>query len=123
MKKTLLLLFAIFAIALVGCSDDKDNEYKESIIGTWELTEMNINGKWIPMIKPTYATFNNDGTYSGRGYFGNGKGTYDISGKTVICYIGGNEYVRYEIIDLSSTTCTLKMIMDGSNINIKCEKR
>ena len=41
----------------------------------------------------TYATFNSDGTYNGRGYFGNGSGTYKISGNTIICYIEGEEYL------------------------------
>ena len=84
---------------------------------------MKVDGRWYPMIRPTYAKFNQDGTYVGRGYFGNGYGTYDISGKTITCYVDGHEYVRYDIVELMSNTCTLKMMMGGDSMDIKCEKR
>ena len=115
MRKTFLLFLAISSIVLLGlcsCSNDKDDEYKDAIIG-----------RWYPMIRPTYAKFNQDGTYVGRGYFGNGYGTYDISGKTITCYVDGCEYVRYEVVELMSNTCTLKMMMGGDSMDIKCEKR
>lgn len=45
------------------------------------------------------------------------------SGKTITCYVDGYEYVRYEIVELMSNTCTLKMMMGGDSMDIKCEKR
>ena len=126
MRKKFLLFLAIFSIVLLGlcsCSNDKDDEYKDAIIGTWELVQVKVDGRWYPMIRPTYAKFNQNGTYVGRGYFGNGYGTYDISGKTITCYVDGYEYVRYEIVELMSNTCTLKMMMGGDSMDIKCEKR
>ena len=70
MRKKILLFLAIFSIVLLGlcsCSDDKDDEYKDAIIGTWELVQVKVDGRWYPMIRPTYAKFNQDGTYVGRG--------------------------------------------------------
>lgn len=123
MKKTLFMLFAILSVALASCSDDDDNnEYKEAIIGKWELTQIEFGGGWTSMPRPAYATFNSDGTYSGRGYFGNGSGTYKISGNTIICYIEGEEYVRYDIIELKSNTCILNMKIGSESFKIKCEK-
>ena len=46
MRKKFLLFFAIFSIVLLGlcsCSDDKDDEYKDAIIGTWELIQVGTN--------------------------------------------------------------------------------
>lgn len=43
MRKKFLLFLAIFSIVLLGlcsCSDDKDDEYKDAIIGTWELVQL-----------------------------------------------------------------------------------
>lgn len=74
-------------LGLCSCSDDDDSEYKDAIIGTWELTQIEFGGGWTSIPRRTYATFNSDGTYNGRGYFGNGSGTYKISGNTIICYI------------------------------------
>lgn len=31
--------------------------------------------------------------------------------------------VRYEIVELMSNTCILKMMMGGDSMDIKCEKR
>ena len=115
MRRKFLLFSAIFSIVLLGlcsCSNDKDDEYKDAIIGTWELVQAKVDGRWYPMIRPTYAKFNQDGTYVGRGYFENGYGTYDISGKTITCHVDGHEYVRYEIVELMFNTCILKEAAD-----------
>ena len=66
----------------------------------------------------TSATFNANGTYSGRGYFGYGNGTYKAEGKTIITYIGGKEYLRYDVIRLSGNTCELRMYQTGSDADI-----
>lgn len=128
MKKNVLfsvimLLFATFI--LPSCSKDKDEPSKSDIVGTWQLSEVSSDGvdfaTW--MLETTTATFNSNGTYSGRGAFGNGTGTWKQSGKTITCYVDGMEYVKYEVIELASTTCTLKMTMGTSSIWIKCIKK
>ena len=80
MKKTLFLLITILTISFIGCSDDDDSEYKDAIIGTWELTQIEFGGGWTSIPRRTYATFNSDGTYNGRGYFGNGSGLIKFLG-------------------------------------------
>lgn len=53
MRKKFLLFFAISSIVLLGlcsCSNDKDDEYKDAIIGTWELVQVKVDGRWYPMI-------------------------------------------------------------------------
>ena len=83
MKKTLFLLITILMISFIGCSDDDDSEYKDAIIGTWELTQIEFGGGWTSIPRRTYATFNSDGTYNGRGYFGNGSGTVSYTHLTL----------------------------------------
>ena len=106
MKKTLFLLITILTISFIGCSDDDDSEYKDAIIGTWELTQIEFGGGWTSIPR----------------YFGNGSGTYKISGNTIICYIEGEEYVRYDIIELNSNSCTLNMKIGSEEFKIKCIK-
>lgn len=126
--KRLFMLMAILipAIAFTACSDDdKDEPTLNDIVGTWKLSQVSTdNGQnyiaWP--FKTTTATFKSDGTYSGQGYFGNGSGTWKQNGKTIITYVGGEEYMRYEVKELTSTTCTLVMAQDGSSMWVKCVK-
>lgn len=95
---------------------------KMLLLAHGELTQIEFGGGWTSIPRRTYATFNSDGTYNGRGYFGNGSGTYKISGNTIICYIEGEEYVRYDIIELNSNSCTLNMKIGSEEFKIKCIK-
>lgn len=127
MKKILLLVFTMIVV-LSGCSNDdegsKFNYDLNLLYGTWEVTH--IAGLPISMVtsKTTTATFNTDGTYSGKGYFGVGTGTYKAEGNVISCYIDGDLYAMYEVLDLDGITCELSMSMGGEDkINIKCKKR
>jgi hypothetical protein len=43
MRRKFLLFLSISSIVLLGvcgCSNDKDDEYKDAIIGTWELVQL-----------------------------------------------------------------------------------
>lgn len=127
MKKHLFLLLALVvtSFAFVSCSDDDDNQYNSSIIGTWKVTEVKTSqsGSYIAWpFKTTYASFKSDGTYYGSGYFGNGNGTWSIKGNTVDTYVGCELYASYEIISVTPTTAELKMSMGGDAIWIKCKK-
>ena len=44
MKRNLLMLFVATAI-LFSCSDDKDDENNDSIVGTWDLTAYEIDAE------------------------------------------------------------------------------
>ena len=77
------------------------------------------------VFKPTYATFNADGTYSGRGALGAGKGTYKAQGKTITCYVEGKEFLKYDVLSLSGKECELKVYQTGSSssVRIRCKKQ
>lgn len=139
MKKLLLSMSLLLGmvVALSGCKKDEPNTFDyplETLYGTWRITHVEQkNGSMLDVttplaenvFKPTYATFNSDGTYSGRGYFGNGSGTYKAQGKTITCYIGGSEYVKYDVLSLSGQECELKMMITGNNTSskIRCKKQ
>lgn len=133
MKKFFNLTFfpvvLMLIVSLTSCSKDDDNgplddfDYPaETIYGTWKVTRV---ATIIWPYETTTATFNSDGTYRGRGYFGTGSGTYSGKGKTLSCYIDGELYCRYEVESLSGTTAVLKMYAADSStsLTLTCEKQ
>lgn len=140
MKKLLLTMIALvgLVVAFSGCSkSDEPNGFdypQETLHGTWRVTHVeqkdgsmfDVTTSFAESVfEPTYATFKADGTYSGRGYFGNGSGTYKAQGKTITCFIEGVEYLKYDVLSLSGKQCELKMYQTGStsSIKIRCEKQ
>lgn len=137
--KRILFVTLCLVMVLSGCSKDDDQSFDYDIdllVGKWRVTHIESDerdGTYLNVIdepgaslfEPTYATFNSNGTYSGEGFFGNGSGTYSTSGKTIITYIEGSEYLRYDVLTLSGTNAELKMYESkGSNsIKIKCKKQ
>ncbi len=131
--KTIAYLFAmIIALNAQSCGSDNDNNEpdqptKNDIVGTWKLYAISTDdgasfSNWP--FETTSATFKGDGSYSGKGYFGNGSGTWKQNGKTVITYVKGEEFYRYAINSLTSSTCTLTMSQESSkaSILVKCVK-
>lgn len=141
MKKFLLTTVVLVGLVMAFSACSKDDEPQngfdyslETLYGTWRVTHVEQkDGSMFDVttsvaetfFKPTYATFNADGTYSGRGYFGNGSGTYKAQGKTISCFIDGTEYLKYDVLSLSGTQCELKMYQSGSSsfIKIRCKKQ
>lgn len=137
MKKYLFALL-VCVMAFAGCSKDdetpKFNYDLETLYGTWRVTEIQQkDGSFLDVttsvaemvFEPTYATFNENGTYSGRGEFGTGSGTYKAEGNTIYTYVEGVEYLRYEVKSLSGEKCHLVMKEQGSSstLEIKCTKQ
>jgi hypothetical protein len=132
MKKWLFLMIVplvalVFALSSCSSSDDDDPlsgfDYPAATLyGTWKITKYESIA-WP--YQTTTATFNSDGTYYGRGYFGTGSGTYTASGKTIRCYVDGELYCRYEVVSLSGTTAVLDMYASSgsTSIRITCTKQ
>lgn len=129
MKK--LFFFLMLPLFFVACSSDDDNnddnDIKTQIIGKWNITHIDM-GTGIGYVEipaemaGTYATFSSDGKFFGTGYYGNGEGTYTISGKTIKCYVDGELFVTYDIISLTPPTAELKMSQGIGSIKVKCKK-
>lgn len=135
MKKVLLSVLLIASIiTLTSCSKDDEADFNypmETLYGTWKGTDIKVDGSWIDVTSWLYSkfafsiTFHSDGTYSGKGYFGNGSGTYTAKGKTIITYVNGKEYLRYEVKSLSNNIAELSMTVDGSGetLEVKVKKK
>lgn len=137
MKKKVLLAIIGITLFIGGCSKDDVStsmfDYDiNTLIGTWEVTHMTIDGNYVDVTTPPYsstfprttATFNKDGSYFGAGFFGSGSGTYKAKGKTITTFVDGVVYLKYDVLSLIGNTCELIMYdTDKSdNIKIKCRK-
>ena len=113
MKKQLRdLLFAIFALLLIACGkdngkDEPNNTFtlnREDIIGCWQVAQAKFDESAKMTDWPyedTYATFEENGLYKGEGYFGNGKGTYSVSGNVITTKVDNVPYIVYEVTEIS----------------------
>jgi hypothetical protein len=128
MKKVLFLLAMLPMLVFTACSDDDEESFNypmEELYGTWEGTEIDMDGTIIDLTDWVYskyrfsATFNQDGTYSGSGYFGNGSGKYKATGDMIYTYIDGKEYMRYQVVSMKGNKATLIMMMEGSDETLK----
>lgn len=129
MRKILFMMAMILPFfVFTSCSKDDEPTFDydlNMIYGTWGLDEVDTgNGYQNWILEETSATFKKDGSYYGRGYFGEGSGTYTAEGKTITCFVGGKEYIKYDVLDLNGNKCELRMYMTGSeeDIKIKCIK-
>lgn len=136
MKKlfSLILLCTACMFIFSSCSkeDGEDFDYPmETLYGTWEGTDMKVKDTWIDLTNILYSkfsfsiTFHSDGTYYGKGYFGNGDGTYKAIGNMIYTYVDGEEYYSYKIKSLDNNKAELLMGVTGSDdwIEIKVEKK
>ncbi len=115
-----------------SCSkDDKDdfNYPIDELYGTWDVTNINVDGKWYDITQYPYTkfamsiTFYQNGKYYGSGYLGNGSGTYEAKGNTITTYINNEVYATYTVNSLNSSVAELTMKMGGESLQMKAKKR
>lgn len=135
MKKyfSIMAVFVTALLSFASCSSDDDEEQSfnypmESLYGTWEGTEIKTDDvtidltNWLWYEYDFSITFNSDGTYRGKGYFGNGTGTYKAQGDMIYTYVSGEEYARYKVLSFSNNTATLIMYKDNESVQLKVKK-
>lgn len=131
--------FTLMLITLMVVSCEKDEKVDSSfnydidlLYGTWRVTHVEqSDGSFLDVttsvaqnfFEPTYATFKSDGTYSGKGFFGNGSGTYKTSGNTITTYVENEVYLMYDVVSLNAGECQLVMRDDSGSMKIKCKKQ
>lgn len=137
MKTKILLTLVLLCTIFSSC--DKEEKEKnsfdypmETLYGIWDGTEIYLEktSQWVDITKYPYTEFGfsirfkSDKTYTGSGYFGNGSGTYEAIGKTVITYVNGKEYARYTVKSLTNNRAELTMDMGGtSTMDVRVKKK
>lgn len=133
MKRICNILSAVvLLIASISCSKEERFDYSmDDLCGTWEGVAIKTSPEegWYDITKYPFdkfafsITFYSDGSYYGRGYFGNGKGTYKAFGNTIETYVDGTPYFTYKVKSLGYERAELTMSSSGSSIEIKVVKR
>ena len=121
--KKLIIFFSLMFSALVfvscGSDDEPDLQFdKNTIIGTWEITEVQGSPEWWWIVTGTMLTFNSNGTCS-TGF--SVEDSYKIEGGQVKTYYAETQepmYV-YELMGKNGNTLTVKMkgTLDESNLS------
>jgi hypothetical protein len=73
---------------------------RDDIIGCWKVIQAKYDEgakmtDWA--FEDTYATFEENGLYKGEGYFGDGEGTYSVSGNVITTKVNNVPYIIYEV--------------------------
>ena len=121
--KKLFLFFSLMVatMALVSCGNDDEPNLqfdKETIVGTWEITEVQGTPEWWWIVKGTTLTFNSNGTCS-TGF--SMEDSYKIEGGQVKTYYADTMepmYI-YELQGKNGNTLTVKMkgTLDESDLS------
>ena len=156
MKRIALILLSILAVAAcdidINISKEPDNTEnsenlesgnpsdespleRELIYGTWKIIRAKYSEDaqlttWE--YEDTYATFKENGIYEGEGYYGNGEGTYSVSGRTITAYICNEPFIKYEVLDITESgdeedldlyaEIKITIVSSEQNIWITCKK-
>ena len=122
MKKFILFFSLVVAtMALVSCGNDDEPNLqfdKETIVGTWEITEVQGTPEWRWIVTGTKLTFNSNGTCT-TGF--SMEDSYKIEGGQVKTYYAETQepmYI-YELQSKKGNTLTVKMkgTLDESNLS------
>lgn len=127
---SIILVALITLLSSVSCSKEEKFDYSmDTLCGTWQGTDVKVNGQWKDITSDIYEsfhfsiTFHSDGTYYGKGYFGTGSGTYKAFGKTIETYVGGELFYTYHVNSMNGRTAELTMSSKGSSIEIRVKKQ
>lgn len=135
MRHIIRTLAALLVAVLGTTSCQKESgwnfDYPQETLcgGTWNGIAVYTDNHWVDITSPMFSNlqfsirFNTDGTYYGRGYFGNGSGTYKASGKTITTYIDGELFYTYTVKTMTGNEAELTMVSaKGSSIDIRVRK-
>ena len=123
MKKLFIIFSLMFtALAFVSCGSDDEPDLqfdKNTIVGTWEITEVQGTAQWRWIVKGTTLIFNSNGTCS-TGF--SMEDFYIIEGGQVKTYYADTMepmYV-YELLGKNGNTLTVKMkgTLDESDLSV-----
>ena len=108
---------------------------RELICGTWKIIRAKYSEdaqltEWEH--EDTYAIFNENGIYKGEGYWGNGEGTYSVSGRNITAYINNEPFIKYEVLEITESgdeedldlyaEIKITIVSSEQNVWVTCKK-
>lgn len=133
MKRFIYIIIALFAT--ISCGKDSGNNEPDStftlnrsdIIGCWKVIQAKFDESatmtaWS--FPDTYAMFEENGLYRGSGHFGEGTGTYSVSGNIITAKVDNVPYIVYEVTGLTGERAELTATLQSNQMKIwmVCQK-
>lgn len=123
MKKLLFIMLAIMPMIFTSCSSDDDESTLpfdvSTIVGTWEITEVDGTSEWSWIGRGRLLTFNSDGTCETDFSMEN---SYKIEGGQIKTYYRqtGEPMLVYTLLSKESETLRVKVngTLDESNLSV-----
>lgn len=135
MKRLVFYVSIIFlgSLFLRSCQkvDSWAFDYPKEVLcgGVWCSDAVKSQGKWIDVTGAAFKdlqftiSFSTDGTYTGTGYFGTGKGTYEAIGNVIKTYIDGELFYTYTVHSMNADVAELTMKGSGtSSLELRVKK-
>jgi hypothetical protein len=123
MKKIILLVLC--TISLIGCSKDKDDNAKNTIIGRWHLVgfEDTVLYEFTPDFR--YTFYSTDGTFGGLETAIPNPNSWVYEGNTIVIDLDFGNFSTFtpvfkcngNVVDLVSEISTTTLFREGYDIN------
>lgn len=131
MKKILLMMMLLLtAFTFAACSsddDDSDNDVlisETELVGTWNMTQITVNGQTVPLNGYAYVTFNSDKTYHIVFMDYDYEGTWKLEGNTITGVTSDPVVETMRITSKSGQSVHIAYSnSDGKKMEIDCTKR
>lgn len=122
MKKLILFALLVLPLAFASCGSDDDEPNvqfdKNTLVGTWKITEVQGSTEWHWIVAGTTLTFNTNGTCS-TGF--SMEDSYKIEKGQIKTYYASTlePMFVYELMSVSGSTYTVKMkgTLDESSLS------
>lgn len=131
MKKCIwILMMMLSIITFAACSSDDDDDNNSTsiteteLIGTWDMTQVAVNGKSAPLNGTAYITFSSDKTYHIVFMDYDYEGTWKLEGNTITGVTPDPVVETMRVTSMSGKNVHIAYSnSDGKKMEIDCTKR
>lgn len=110
-----------------GADEDATEIDRSKLYGTWEIVNAKFAADAIMTpweYEKTTATFKENGVYEGEGHFGDGSGTYSVSGNVINVLVNNLPFIDYNVTTQADSSATMIATFrsNGQKVWMDCKK-
>lgn len=124
----LTMLLSVITFAACSSDDDDDNNStsitETELIGTWDMTQVTVNGKSAPLNGTAYIIFSSDKTYHIVFMDYDYEGTWKLEGNTITAVTPDSVVETIRVTSIRGKNVHIAYSnSDGRKMEIDCTKR